>query len=131
MRARDGVSKGRRTRLAEIEPANSITAKDVIAAARRGDLFSQQLVTDSGYHLGTAIASLVNLINPDIVVIGGGVAQLGDLLLDPIRQTVKQRSLKVSWQAVRISAAILGRRSSAMGAVAQALSMSLHQIAQV
>ncbi|MHB0987336.1 MAG: ROK family protein [Bellilinea sp.] len=131
LRAREGVGKGRRTRLAEIEPANSITAKDVIAAARRGDLFCQQLVTDSGYHLGTAIASLVNLINPDIVVIGGGVAQLGDLLLDPIRQTVKQRSLKVSWQAVRISAAILGRRSSAMGAVAQALSMSLHQIAQV
>ncbi|HAL15420.1 MAG TPA: hypothetical protein DCP32_01300 [Anaerolineaceae bacterium] len=131
LRAREGISKGRRTSLAEIWPANSIIAKDVIAAARRGDLFCQQLVIDSGYHLGTAIASLVNLINPDIVVIGGGVAQLGDLLLDPIRQTVKQRSLKVSWQAVRISAAILGRRSSAMGAVVQALSMSLHQIAQV
>ncbi len=131
LRAREGISKGRRTSLAEVGPANSIIAKDVIAAARRGDLFCQQLVIDSGYHLGTAIASLVNLINPDIVVIGGGVAQLGDLLLDPIRQTVKQRSLKVSWQAVRISAAILGRRSSAMGAVVQALSMSLHQIAQV
>jgi glucokinase len=102
----------------------------VINAARRGDLFSQQLITESGYHLGTAIAGLVNLINPEIIVIGGGVAQLGDLLLDPIRKAVKERSLLVSWQAVRISAAVLGRRSSAMGAVAQALSMSLHRIAE-
>lgn len=129
-RARDGVLKGRRTMLSEIRPTDSITAQDVINSARRGDLFSQQLITESGYHLGTAIAGLVNLINPEIIVIGGGVAQLGDLLLDPIRKTVKERSLLVSWQAVRISAAVLGRRSSAMGAVAQALSMSLHRIAE-
>lgn len=129
-RAREGVLKGRRTMLSEILPTDSLTAQDVINAARRGDLFSQQLITESGYHLGTAIAGLVNLINPEIIVIGGGVAQLGDLLLDPIRKTVKERSLLVSWQAVRISAAVLGRRSSALGAVAQALSMSLHRIAE-
>jgi len=129
-RAREGIEKGRRTLLSETEPIDSITAQDVILAARRGDLFSQQLVIESGYHLGTAIASLVNLINPGIVVVGGGIAQLGDLLLDPIRQTVRDRSLRVSWEAVRISAAVLGRRSTAMGAVAQALSMSLHEIDQ-
>lgn len=129
-RAQDGVRKSRRTMLSEIGPTDSITAQDVINAARRGDLFSQQLITESGYHLGTAIAGLVNLINPEIIVVGGGVAQLGDLLLDPIRKAVKERSLLVSWQAVRISAAVLGRRSSAMGAVAQALSMSLHRIAE-
>lgn len=129
-RAQTGVRKGRRTMLSEIGPTDSITAQDVINAARRGDLFSQQLITESGYHLGTAIAGLVNLINPEIIVVGGGVAQLGDLLLDPIRKAVKERSLLVSWQAVRISAAVLGRRSSAMGAVAQALSMSLHRIAE-
>jgi len=99
-RAREGVRKGRRTMLSEINPTDSITAQDVINSARRGDLFSQQLITESGYHLGTAIAGLVNLINPEIIVIGGGVAQLGDLLLDPIRKTVKERSLLVSWQAV-------------------------------
>jgi predicted NBD/HSP70 family sugar kinase len=131
VRARNGIEKGRRTMLSEILPIESLTAQDVIQAAGHGDLFSQQLVTESGYYLGTAIASLVNLINPDIVVVGGGLAQLGDLLLDPIRRTVKERSLSVSWRAVRISAAVLGRRSTAMGAVAQALSMSLHQIAQV
>ncbi len=129
-RAVTGIKQGRRTTLSEIVPASKITSKDVIQAARSGDLFSQKLVIESGYHLGTAIASLVNLFNPSIVVVGGGLSQLGDLLLDPIRETVRQRSLRVSWQSVRISAAVLGKRSSALGAVAQAISMSLHSIAE-
>jgi glucokinase len=58
-------------------------------------------------------------------VIGGGVAQMGDLLLDPIRQAVSERSIKSSVQTVRISAAVLGRRSSSMGAVTQALNTVL------
>jgi predicted NBD/HSP70 family sugar kinase len=90
----------------------------------------QQIITEAGTHLGTAIASLVNLINPSIVIIGGGVAQSGDLLLEPIRTAVSHRSLRVASKAVRVSAALLGRRASAMGAVVQALSHSLHQFSE-
>jgi glucokinase-like ROK family protein len=128
-RAMEAVRKGQRTLLTEKLPVESITHQDVIAAARRGDLLSQQIVTEAGSHLGTAIASLVNLFNPSMVVIGGGVAQIGDLLLEPIRRAVQQRSLRVASRAVRISAALLGRRSSGMGAVVRALSQVLHQIA--
>ncbi|MHB0923076.1 MAG: ROK family protein [Bellilinea sp.] len=128
-RAIAGIKEGRRTMLSEV-PIKTLTSLDVITAARSGDLFSQKLMIESGYHLGTAIANLVNLFNPSIVVVGGGISQLGDLLLDPIRETVRQRSLRVSWQSVRISAAVLGKRSSALGAVAQAISMSLHNIAE-
>ncbi len=129
-RAIQAVHKGQRTLLSEISPVQSITPQDVIVAARRGDLLSQQLMAEAGAHLGTAIASLVNLFNPSMVVIGGGVAQIGDLLLEPIRRTVQQRSLRVASRAVRITAALLGRRSSGMGAVVQALSLVLHQIAE-
>lgn len=128
-RAIEAVRKGQRTLLTEKSPVETITHQDVIAAARRGDLLSQQIVTEAGSHLGTAIASLVNLFNPSMVVIGGGVAQIGDLLLEPIRRAVQQRSLRVASRAVRISAALLGRRSSGMGAVVRALSQVLHQIA--
>jgi glucokinase-like ROK family protein len=123
------VKNGRRTSLSEINPASAIRSRDVIAAARRGDLVSQQIVSEAGVHLGTALASLVNLFNPSMVVVGGGVAQIGDLLLEPIRQTVHQRSLLPASRSVRITSALLGRRSSAMGAVVQALSIVLHQIA--
>ncbi len=128
-RAIEEVNKGTRTTLSEVIPTSDITSMEVIAAARRGDLVSQQIVIEAGYHLGTAIAGMVNLVNPSMIVIGGGVAQVGDLLLDPIRRSVQKRSLKVASRAVRISSALLGRRSSAMGAVVQALSITLHVFA--
>ena len=128
-RAIQEVNSGRRTMLAEITPTSNIRSRDVIAAARRGDLVSQQIVSEAGVHLGTALASLVNLFNPSMVVVGGGVAQIGDLLLEPIRATVHQRSLLPASRSVRITSALLGRRSSAMGAVVQALSIVLHRLA--
>ncbi|MPM75448.1 hypothetical protein SDC9_122441 [bioreactor metagenome] len=62
-----------------------------------------------------------------MIVIGGGVSQIGDLLLEPIRRTVQKRSLRMASKRLRISTALLGRRSSGMGAVVQALSLVLHQ----
>ncbi len=124
---REAVQHGLRTQLSAVTPLYSMTARDVLSAARNGDLLSQQIVSESGTHLGTAIASLVNLFNPGMVVVGGGVAQIGDLLLEPIRHAVRERSLKVASRAVRITAALLGRRSAGMGAVVQALSIALHQ----
>jgi len=115
--------------LAQITPAKNITARDVINAARNGYLVSQRIMIEAVIHLGTAIASLVNLFNPSMVVVGGGVAQMGDLLLEPVRKTVSERSLHLVSQSVRITSALLGRRSSAIGAVVQALTLSLHQFA--
>lgn len=124
------VQSGQRTQLSLIQPASSITAKDVLAAARSGDLVSQRIFIEAGTHLGTAIASLVNLFNPSMVVVGGSVAQIGDLLLEPIRKTIQQRSLRVSSESLRVTTAVLERRSSGIGAVVQALSIALHQIAE-
>lgn len=129
-KAIQAVQSGQRTQLSIIQPTSNLTAKDVLAAARNGDLVSQRIFVEAGVHLGTAIASLVNLFNPSMVVVGGSVAQIGDLLLEPIRKTVQLRSLRVSSQALRITTAILERRSSGIGAVVQALSIALHQIAE-
>lgn len=129
--AREMVRKGQRTELASIQPVEKIQAMDVIEAACSGDLLSQQILSDAGGHLGTAIAGLVNLFNPSMVIIGGGVSQIGDLLLEPIRRTVQKRSLKMASRKLRISTALLGRRSSAMGAVVQALSLVLHSSVEV
>ena len=127
-KAREAVAAGKRTRLSSFTPIESITAKDVTAAARRGDLVAQQILSQAGFSLGTAIAGLINLLNPAVVVVGGGVAQAGDLLLEPIRQTVKDRGLKAAVPAVRITDAVLGRRSIGMGAVVQALTIVLHHM---
>ncbi len=127
-RAMDVVRRGQRTQLAEVVDNPDFSAMDVMMLARRGDLVAQRIVAEAGTHLGTAIASMVNLFNPSMVVIGGSISQIGDLLLEPIRAAVLKRSLQPASRAVRISAALLGRRSCAMGAVVQAISIAIHRL---
>lgn len=128
--AQEAVHNGKRTILSEIVPVERISAQDVAGAARQGDLISQQILARAGSHLGIAIAGLVNIFNPNMVVVGGGVAQIGDLFLEPVRQAVQRRSLPAAAHAVRITTALLGRRSSSMGAVVQALTIALHHLAE-
>jgi glucokinase-like ROK family protein len=123
--ARKLVASGKRTLLSE-NNLDSITARDVAEAARRGDLTAQEIIKRSGTFVGIAIAGLINLINPSTVIIGGGVAQVGDLLTGPIRQAVRERSLRASEHSVRITTAMLGRRSSLMGALVQAIHAAIH-----
>ena len=128
-KAAQAIKDGKRTQLAS-KPTAEITAKDVAAAARRGDLIAQQVMAEAGEHLGVAIAGLVNIFNPDIIVVGGGVAQIGDLFLEPVRQEVTRRSLPAAANNVRITTAVLGRRASSLGAVVQAVSLAVHDIAE-
>jgi len=127
--ARTAIQSGRRTELAEHPNPESLTAMDISNAAARGDLVAQEILAEAGNQLGIALTSLVNLFNPNIVVVGGGVAQTGDLFLEPIRKVVLKRSLPAAAHVVRITTSLLGKRSTGMGAVVQALSIALHKIA--
>jgi glucokinase-like ROK family protein len=123
--AKELVKSGKRTLLSNI-PAENLTAQEVAKAARRGDLPSQEIIMRAGTFIGIAIAGLVNLFNPGAVIIGGGVAQAGDLLTTSIRQAVRERSLRASEQGVHITTAMLGKRSSLMGATVQAINIAIH-----
>ncbi len=130
LQARKLVESGKRTLLSEHDP-NTISVRDVADAAHRGDLASQEILNASGTFIGIAIAGLINLINPGVVIIGGGVAESGDLLTAPIRKMVKERSLRASEHAVRITTAMLGRRSTLIGAMVQANSVAIHNMVEL
>jgi glucokinase-like ROK family protein len=129
-RAELAIRAGQRTTLADLPPGQEITAKDVARAAMAGDVISQQLLSDAGRHIGSALASLINLLNPALIVVGGGVAEAGDFLMGPIQEAVQQRSLRASLQATRIDRAALGRHSVSMGAVSLALSVAFQAYTQ-
>lgn len=120
-RAQLAIKAGQRTQLMDMNHSHEITARDVAQAALAGDAVSQQLLNDAGRHIGSAIASLINLLNPGVVLIGGGVTNAGHFLLGPIRQVVNERTMRPSLRAARIERAGLGRRSTALGAVSLAL----------
>lgn len=126
-RAQLAVKAGQRTLLADGGPIEAITARHVAEAAQAGDSVSQQLLSDAGRHIGSAVATLINLLNPGLVLVGGGVAQAGVHLLRPLREAALQRSLRASMRATRIEVGALGHRATAMGAVALAISRTFQQ----
>ncbi|MEW6233693.1 MAG: ROK family transcriptional regulator [Chloroflexota bacterium] len=115
-RAEQAIRAGQRTALQRLARNHGLTAKDVADAAAAGDELSQQLYREAGRLIGVAIADLINLLNPGMVVIGGGVAAAGELLLGPIRQTVQSRALRASVNSTQIVQAQLGREVTAIGA---------------
>jgi glucokinase-like ROK family protein len=123
------IQSGKRTLLSDLG-SEKITAHEVAEAARRGDLHAQEILRRSGTFIGIAIAGLINLFNPSIVIIGGGVAQVGDLLTAPIRQAVRERAMRASEQSMRITTAMLGRRSLLIGATVQAINVAIHNAAE-
>jgi glucokinase-like ROK family protein len=123
------VASGKRTLLSDIPP-DRITAHEVAEAARRGDLPAQEILKRAGTSIGIAIAGLINLFNPGVVIIGGGVAQVGDIITTPIRQAVRERAMRASEQSVRITTGTLGRRSLLIGATVQAINIAIHDAAE-
>lgn len=120
-RAERAIMVGQSTSLKEIAAARPLNAKDVEEAARAGDGLSLQLYQDAGRFIGIAVADLVNLLNPGRVLIGGGVSRAGELILESMRQTAAQRSMRAAINSTVILQAALGRRATALGAVALVL----------
>jgi glucokinase len=95
-----------------------ITAQTVYDAAKQGDAVAQEIVRDTARYLGAGIASLLNILNPDIVVVAGGVTAAGDTLFVPLRAEVRRRAFRPAVEAARILPAELPGTAGVVGAVA-------------
>jgi glucokinase len=93
-----------------------LDARAVFEAARRGNPAARETVRVTGEHLGTAIASLLNLLNPSMVVIGGGIAASFDALSPHVRRAVKRSAFAATVRAARIEPSRLGNDAAVVGA---------------
>jgi glucokinase-like ROK family protein len=100
---------------------DDLTAERVIEQAADGDLACQRAIGDAGRHLGAALANLCNLVNPERIVVGGSLAQAGDTLLDPMRETVQRRAIVSAARDVEVVRGELSERAEMLGAVALVL----------
>lgn len=96
----------------------AVKSEHVLEAARAGDVLALELVEETAYYMGWGIANLVNILNPDIVLLGTIAVAAGDLLLDPIRETVSKFAMTRSAEAVKIAPAELGEALGDLAAVA-------------
>lgn len=114
--ATDAARGGRSPFLAERLGSGVLEARDLGAAAMHGDALAVEIFGRTGRHIGGMLATLVNFYNPSLVVIGGGVASVGDLLLASIREAVYRRSLPLATRDLRIARSPLAGMSGLHGA---------------
>lgn len=122
-RAVKAIREGRKTVITELveDNLNQITAAVVARAANQGDRLAREIMEKTGEYLGTGIANIINLFNPQMVIIGGGVAQAGSLIFDPLKRTMKKRAFSVPAKVVKIATPSLGRDCTVIGAASLVL----------
>jgi len=98
-----------------------LTAEDVAAAAWRGDRLAREAFERAGRYLGWAVGGLLNLLNPEVVVVGGGVARAGAVLFEPMLEAARATAFPRAWEAARVERAALDDRAGLVGVAYLAL----------
>jgi len=101
--------------LSKLAMNKNFTAQDMAREAREGDDFSLMMIERTGTYIGTGVASVINLLNIERIVLGGGVMQAGDLILNPIIQEAKRRAFQPCFETTQIQVAALGSDAATIG----------------
>ena len=110
------IQEGRASSLSEIHSkGEQIHIEDIIEAANEEDVLAIEVVEEIGTVLGRAIAGLINIFNPELIVIGGNVAEAKDYLLLPIKSAIQKHSLNIINSDTKIKLSKLGKKAGSIG----------------
>lgn len=113
--AAERVKAGESSSLAQLNAP--ITSERVAVAASDGDALATSVLTTAGRHLGLGLGSLLNVLAPEVLVLGGGAIQAGPLLLDPMHSAIKEQTFQATLVHARIELAGLGQDAGLAGAI--------------
>jgi glucokinase len=115
-RANERLNRDSTSSLSRLAMNKDFTADDMAHEAMEGDDFASMMIERTGKYIGTGVASVINLLNIERIVLGGGVMKAGDLILNPIIQEAKRRAFQPCFEATEIIAASLGEDATTIGA---------------
>lgn len=98
-----------------VKTEEDLEAPHIFKAAQQGDKVSLKIIDRAAFYLGLALAAAVNLLNPDVIIAGGGMSQAGDLILTPMQSYLRQAAVKPAVEKVKIVPAVLGEKAGAWG----------------
>jgi glucokinase len=112
------VRRGESSQLSELVAGRleDIDARIVGIAADRGDPLACDIIAKAANYLGVGMVNLVNIFNPERIIVGGGMSHLGDMLLEPARRVVRERAFQLAAQSVSIVPSQLGDNAGVIGA---------------
>jgi predicted NBD/HSP70 family sugar kinase len=97
------------------------TLSRIVELALAGDLRCHRAIADAGHEIGIAVAGLCNLINPELVIIGGLLSQTGEVLLQPMRESIRRHAVQAAAEILDVRAAVFVERAELLGSLALAL----------
>jgi glucokinase len=124
--AKARIRSGEKSVLSEMVKGDieEITTEKIGAAARQGDVLALEVISRAANYLGIGMVNLVNTFNPQMIIVGGGVAKMGELLLEPARQVVRERAFRLAAEVVRIVPTQLGDDGGVLGGAVFAYSLT-------
>jgi predicted NBD/HSP70 family sugar kinase len=120
--AKKAVDKGMATEILGMAKGDpkKIASSSVIDAAKKGDKLAIDIIGNAGKNLGVRVAYMVNMLNPDIIIIGGGIEKAGDVLMDPLKATMRKYAFEEPASVVKVVPSLLGEDAVVLGAAALA-----------
>src|SRR6184192_4236011 len=115
-RALERLNRDSTSSLSKLGLRDDFTAEDIAREAKNGDDFAAMMLERTGRSIGIAVASMINLLSIERIIVGGPIMEAGEFLLDPIIEEAKKRSFLPCFEATRIVAAELGADGVAIGA---------------
>lgn len=115
-RAKERLNRDSTSSLSRLAMNEAFTAADMAREATNGDDFSLMMIERTGKYIGTAVASVINLLSIELIVLGGGVMEAGDLILNPIIEEARRRAFQPCFETTKIVATTLGADAAATGA---------------
>jgi glucokinase len=106
--------------LTQLAYAKKLTPERLAQAAEQGDRVAQRIFQEAGQRIGRALGNVVQLLDPEVIVVNGGVSNAGDLILDPIRTALKRHTMPLHGRKLRVVKSKLGERAGILGAAALA-----------
>ena len=113
--AREYIKGGKSSKFKELA-TEELSPYIVAQAALQGDVVAKRIYAKMGEIIGIGLTSVINLLNPERVIIGGGVADAGDILFEPIKDTIARRAMPIQAASVEIVKAQLGNTAGVIGA---------------
>ncbi len=129
-RAVKAINEGKKTKILELVDGKieNITPKIISQAYKEGDEVAKNIWIEVGVCIGAMFTSLVNLLNPDVIVIGGGISQAGEILFETIRNTIRERAMKKLSENVKVVPAGLGTDSGIVAAASLVFTVNDQQL---
>ena len=112
------IRKGEKSLIKKIAGGNlkSVTPETIQVAALKGDKLARRIWKEAGEYLGIALSGVINLLNPEVIVFGGGVARAGELIFKPMKAEIKKRTFKTPFEKVKFTYTRFGEDLGVIGA---------------